>query len=210
MLARFTYGRGACLALAATLSGCATGTPGEREEDVVVDAAPARDARASVDAYVEQPDAREHLSCRGDHAANFEHEVKAEDSPEALDCDDYVSTVSGVLSGASDEDWYLIRGIDTRAGGCTHTARVDVEGAKVCIFAQCALATNPTTNCRAGVEATSPEGRPGCCSQQAGNASLEITCRESGSELTLFYIRVSNGPPGACTEYEREYEATSS
>ena len=215
-MTRFAKALGAFVVVAAQLSACATGAP---EEEIVApcgddrtcppDAGLARlDGGSGGNGSSVEPDADVELSCRGDHAANFEGEVKAEEGDDVYDCDAHASTVSGVLSGASDEDWYLVHGIDTRAGGCSHTARVDVDGAQICIFAECALATDPATSCRSGTESTSPEGRPGCCND-AGEASLEIKCEESGAQVTLFYMRVSQGPPGVCTEYQREYEAGS-
>jgi hypothetical protein len=117
----------------------------------------------------------------------------------ATDCDGTGDSVSGVLTSASDVDWY--RYVATDEFGCTvdpSRAFTPAGGARLCKFAQCTAGGAATVTCDLGASPeTSPSGRPGCCHDRG--FSMDIDCSGADDDATIF-LRVDR-PAGGCALY---------
>jgi hypothetical protein len=124
------------------------------------------------------------------------------------DCDDQADTVSGVLTGFSDVDWYKYLGADA-SSFCTvdpGRALTSANAVTLCKFIQCADGSAPSFDCPTGTTAaSSPEGRPGCCGQ--AGFELDLTCGSSAfnaDDATIF-LRIEP-EVGLCTSYSLTYD----
>jgi len=126
------------------------------------------------------------------------------------DCAD-PEVLSGVVSG-NDVDWYHFEANDDLcavepAASFTQSS----ADARLCVFVQCTSATaNTQFSCPLSTtNATSPEGRYGCC--ETGSAvSFEIgdvNCTGTINEDIDVFIRVDDpvGDPSTCTSYVLEW-----
>jgi len=124
------------------------------------------------------------------------------------DCDDLAETVSGVLTGFSDVDWYKFLGADASAFCAVDPGRTLTSGNAVtlCKFVQCTDGSAANFDCPNGTTAaTSPEGRPGCCGQ--AGFELDLTCGSSpfNADDAMIYLRIE--PEVAlCTAYSITYD----
>jgi hypothetical protein len=121
-------------------------------------------------------------------------------------------TESGVINGGEDVDWYTYEGDD---GNCwvnpLQSFNQASDDARLCAFFEC-VDPNATTQftCPMGTtNATSPQGRFGCC-ETSSTASFEVddlNCTGTINEDIYVYIRVDDpaGTPGTCTSYVIEY-----
>jgi len=141
-----------------------------------------------------------------DCPADIEPAVDSEDTPVELgdisDDDDDFFDQSGVLSGASDVDWYRLHGADTFGHVAEPTAMILSGQQRNCLFLQCdegGVALTKVT-CPAGTDfAISPKLRPGCC----GSASFtikEINCPGQDESLQM-WLRVDKPAADVCSDY---------
>jgi hypothetical protein len=127
------------------------------------------------------------------------------------DCADQAST-NGVIHGGDDVDWYHYVGED---GNCIANPYQLLEQtsatARLCVFFEC-VDPNASTQfpCPEGTtEATSPEGRAGCCAAGSG-ADFTVTglnCTGSIDESVHVLVRVDDpaGDAETCTAYLLRY-----
>lgn len=144
-------------------------------------------------------------SCGNDTNEDNNDEASATVLAPAEDCDARGGMAAGVLDGDDDVDWFRYDGDDT--AGCV----VDPERTlaangtlRLCKFVECQgnLADTEIT-CPEGVtQSISPDGRPGCCSDD-GFAFDDIDCPGIDDDAAV-YLRVDQ--PGAmCVAYTIAY-----
>ena len=106
----------------------------------------------------------------------------------------------GLLAGRADID-YLRRQV-AEVFGCAFDLDFSgstLGGARLCLFVEC-LAGSADVTCAAGAAAaTSPQGRPGCCSA-TGVLFETFDCVGTTDESATFWFRLDQGV-GACTPY---------
>ena len=116
------------------------------------------------------------------------------------DCTGGVKTAE-LLHGRADVDFQRVHVEDTGCGLEIDFGVSDLSGARICAFAECDDG-EPDLLCAAGaVAATSPTGRPGCCSQ-TGDLIDSLACTGGiGDDSLTLWIRLDQGVT-ACTPYE--------
>ena len=129
------------------------------------------------------------------------------------DCADAVDR-SGVLNGGSDVDWYRYEGEDNLYPCVVNPTQLfdnASSAARLCAFFECVdpQATTVFTCPESTTQATSPQGRFGCC-QTSSTADFTIddmNCTGTWSEDVYVYIRVDDpsGTAGTCTSYVLQY-----
>jgi hypothetical protein len=112
-------------------------------------------------------------------------------------------TISGVLNGQSDADWYKYHGVDDFGSTVDPTRSVMfMMPARICKYAQCDNASDPSVTCPGGTSNdTSPDGRKGCCS--GGGFTMDIDCTGIDDNATI-YIRIDQAS-GDCVPYTVMY-----
>ena len=122
------------------------------------------------------------------------------------DCDDTGATVSGVLNGSADQDWFGFTGSDVFSCAVDPTATITNGnlGARVCIFADCGI--NATTvTCVSGTPASAPSGLDGCCSNTSGRAAANVDCANASNDNAAVLIRADQQSTNACIVYDLAY-----
>jgi hypothetical protein len=115
-------------------------------------------------------------------------------------------SVAGVLDHEDDADWYMYVG-DDDVGYVVDPTRELVADAPVrlCKFAECLDGLAVTeANCPPGTDiAMSPDGRPGCCSDQGWEQGA-FNCADATEDSATMWIRVDQA--GAqCVQYTVNY-----
>lgn len=124
-----------------------------------------------------------------------------------LQCDADAKTLTGVLDGGADVDWFAYHGVYNDCGlfaGDPEPTQLLTAGGTVrmCVFVACDDGT-PEFDCQDGATmSVSPDGRPGCCNP--GDVSFSLNCA-GGTETARIFIRLDQGPADACTDYSVEY-----
>jgi hypothetical protein len=142
------------------------------------------------------------MVCPGDLEPGDDAEETATDNGDITDNDSQGFTVSGVLSGAADADWYTYHGADTFGYVAEPTLTLNEGAMRVCQFLVCdnGGAALTEVNCPAGSKlALSPMLRPGCC----GETSIKISdfnCSGQDESATI-WIRVDKPTVDECTNY---------
>jgi hypothetical protein len=124
------------------------------------------------------------------------------------DCDGAGGSLHGAIIGANDTDWYIYQGNDTT--WCyvepTQSVTPSDEGIRVCAYVEC-LSGTPDFGCPGGTtDDTSPEGRPGCCSDKGG-FQIQLDCAGSFDASPVVFIRIDQPQASAdtCNEYTLAY-----
>ncbi len=143
------------------------------------------------------------LVCPGD----VEPPEDAEDTPVELgdisDDDDDFFEQGGVLSGATDVDWYHLHGADTFGHVAEPTLTLTAGTQRSCLFLECdnGGVALTTVECPAGTDfAISPKLRPGCC----GSATFtikDIGCPGQDESMQM-WARLDKPPADICSEYD--------
>lgn len=124
------------------------------------------------------------------------------------DCNGSGSTVTGLLFGVADVDWYKYQGVDTFGIGCSVDPKRTVTSSDpltLCKYFQCPD-NDETFDCPSGTSpATSPDGRPGCCGD--GGFTVGLTCGSSSlnSDDALVYIKLETAV-NDCVNYSLSFE----
>ena len=143
------------------------------------------------------------MVCPGDVEPGDDAEESAKNVGSITDDDGEQFTVSGVLSGAADADWYTFHGKDTFGYVAEPTLTLVEGGLRLCQFLVCdeGGAVQTEVTCPEGSKlALSPMLRPGCC----GATSLAIkdfNCSGQDESATM-WIRVDKPTIDECTNYE--------
>ncbi|MEZ4452420.1 MAG: hypothetical protein R3B09_23345 [Nannocystaceae bacterium] len=134
-------------------------------------------------------------------------EATAQDLGMITDDDDDKTSISGVLAGKGDVDWFTFIGTDTvfHTTEPTRTVTADM-GLRFCKFIEC-LGDGPALTeitCPAGTDfAISPQLRPGCCSGE-GFVLDDYNCPGSDDSLKIFF-RLDKALFDECVEYTIDY-----
>lgn len=133
-------------------------------------------------------------------------EATAHDLGTIGDCDDEGGSVSGLLDGTTDPDWYKYYGTD--GTGCTTDPNRTVTSShpiRVCKFIQCDNNEENDFECPGGTSAAmSPDGRPGCCGTSSIDFSLTCGSSSLNSDNAMVYVRVDT-QENACVTYTLSY-----
>jgi hypothetical protein len=124
------------------------------------------------------------------------------------DCDGNGGQFSGAIVGANDVDWFAYRGNDS---WCVVNPSRELDppdhGVRVCAFFACVSSDTELDGCPAGAdEATSPDGRPGCCNSSGFTVS-DINCPGTIDDDAFVYIRIDvpSADPSTCAHYTVDY-----
>lgn len=142
------------------------------------------------------------MVCPGDLEPGDDAEETATDVGDITDNDSQAFTVSGVLSGADDADWYTFHGKDT-LGYIAEPTLTLVEGAqRMCLFVVCDAGGAALTKltCPDGSKfALSAMLRPGCCSATTF-AITDLNC-DGQDESATMWVRVDEPTVDQCSNY---------
>ncbi|MBL9025090.1 MAG: hypothetical protein JNL21_23030 [Myxococcales bacterium] len=134
-------------------------------------------------------------------------EAAAHDLGTIGDCDDRGGSVSGLLDGATDPDWYKYHATDASSFCTTDPDRTvtSSDPIRICKFVQCDDNEANDFECPSGTSAaTSPDGRPGCCGTSAFEFSLTCGSSSIGADNAMVYIRIDT-QENACVTYTLTY-----
>lgn len=219
MRRRSQWGRrfGACLLAALSLAawlGCGdateptsnttgspTGTapPGPTSTPPVLDASLPDDGGGSPDAG---PDGS---STCGDPDDVGSSEPTAKSLRTMNDDDSDGSSVSGIVNGAVDVDYYKLLALDTYGAVADPTLSFASPGVEICMFLSCVQGSGiDFKGCSAGSQATSDAGYQGCCLAAPGSTTLDYDCLDTTDESAVIYIRVRQAG-NACVPYMASY-----
>ncbi|NUO53729.1 MAG: hypothetical protein HOV80_33190 [Polyangiaceae bacterium] len=133
-------------------------------------------------------------------------ESSAHDLGTIGDCDDEGGSVSGVLDGTTDPDWYKYQGTD--GTGCSVDPSREITSShpiRVCKFIQCDNNEANDFSCPGGtMDVTSPDGRPGCCSTSEFNFGLTCGSSSLNSDNATVYVRIDT-TANECVTYTLTY-----
>jgi hypothetical protein len=114
-------------------------------------------------------------------------------------------TLSGVVAGATDVDYYRWRGVDDPMCASTYaptlTLATPAPALRVCLFVECVDGRGESVDCLQGTSETSPTGRTGCCQQGGATLSLELGCDGGGDTPVDYYARFDQLGGDACLAY---------
>ncbi len=111
------------------------------------------------------------------------------------DTDSVPATVSGVISGADDVDWYWYEG-DDGLGPCVDPGRSLTQsesGIRICKFLECKVG-NTEFDCPPGTSTAQHDGRDGCCGTTDFDLA-DLNCTGTLDDSANVYIRLDQ--PGA-------------
>lgn len=139
--------------------------------------------------------------CDGDVESPGESEDTPIELGDITDDDDEFLDEMGILSGATDVDWFHYHGADTFGYVAEPTVTLVSGTQRTCQFLVCEAGVALTTvECPAGTDfAISPKLKPGCC----GAASFVIKdfgCPGNDDSLDI-WLRVDKAPEDACYDY---------
>ncbi|MFO0616105.1 MAG: hypothetical protein U0414_26155 [Polyangiaceae bacterium] len=124
------------------------------------------------------------------------------------DDDNDQDSISGVADGAFDPDWYRFHGADTTFKVVDPTRSLVASApVRLCKFFDCDNGEQASFTCPSGTtSASSPDGRPGCCSM-GGFTISDFQCGGStlNSDDAIVYIRIDNPDNNPCPSYTLTY-----
>lgn len=138
-----------------------------------------------------------------DPAEPDDDEDSAQDLGEISDDDGDAVLRDGVLSGASDLDWFRYHGLDTFGYVVSPTVKLTASaGVRLCQFIECDAGGVAMTGvaCPQGtVHALSGALRPGCCGSAVFTLE-DIACEGTNDDATI-YVRLDRADEHVCVEY---------
>lgn len=144
------------------------------------------------------------LMCNDTGVEPNESESTAVDLGTISDADGDGDTFAGLLEGQSDKDWYKYKGTDNFGSVVDATRTVSSSDViRICKFAQCVSGTTEVTCPSSATDATSPDGRPGCCSDH-GFTFGDLNCTGTSSDDAEIYIRLDTQVHD-CVTYSVDY-----
>lgn len=133
-----------------------------------------------------------------------ETELSSHNLGSITDCDGDGDTLSGVITGPNDVDWYRYSATDSFGCVVDATRGFSASGSlRLCKFVECVSGGGVSFDCPGGTQAaTSPGGRPGCC----GTAGFDIAPDCAGvDDDTVVFIRVDDPQGLTCVDYTLSY-----
>lgn len=134
--------------------------------------------------------------------------------PETDDCDNNYKTMTGVMKGAVDVDFYKLSALDkgislSHPAGCSLDTDFEAQtaGTELCVFMRCKNSTvDAVTGCESGTPTTSDIGMKGCCAAAPGHALPQWDCSgitDDDSADVFMRVRQINGD--RCLPYTVKY-----
>lgn len=134
-------------------------------------------------------------------------ESEAQDLGTINDKDSNGESISGVIAGAGDVDWFKYSGEDDFLYSVDPTREFLSNGfdLRICKFIQCTENAVPEFgDCPGATTAeTSPGGRPGCCG--TSGFTLDFDCSGTTNDSATVYIRVDSSAGEECAPYTVNY-----
>ncbi len=148
------------------------------------------------------------LMCDQEPSEDNDTESNAAELPAQSDCSDGAS-FAGVLEGVMDTDWFKYAGSDDFGIGCSTDPTRSVSSSaavRFCKYIQCMDDSVPDFTCPDGADsATSPDGRPGCCS--ATGFTIDYVCGSSSLNDDSAWVYMSlKTTTNACVTYSVDYD----
>ncbi|MGC4079464.1 MAG: hypothetical protein QM702_20975 [Rubrivivax sp.] len=130
--------------------------------------------------------------------------------PTIDDCDVNMGSITSLLSGAPDTDYFKFTGNDVIGCAVDPTAQIDVAGVELCVFVACKTAGSTITlnGCTGGTAAQgTPAGTVGCCTQTKTPVTVDYDCSGSddSANVTLRAKRPAGSSDNTCTPYHVSY-----
>jgi hypothetical protein len=120
-------------------------------------------------------------------------------------CEDEPTAFAGVIVDIDDGDWLELPGVYTGNTECGNDDPVtslvlDDDALVVCGYLTCNDGQPMIVDCGDGVDASAPDGQPGCC----GGSSVQLTfnCAGSTDESATILVHVSANELVDCALYE--------
>jgi hypothetical protein len=125
--------------------------------------------------------------------------------PDTDDAQNSPKTVTGVLNGPLDVDFYKFHVADTSG----HLVEADIKtvtsGIELCVYVKCLNGTTTYSGCTGGVESTSDIGTKGCCATGPSTATPGWDCSGiTDNDSADVVIRVKQ-TQNKCTPYSFSY-----
>lgn len=147
-------------------------------------------------------------SCVDNGAEPNQNEQQAWNLGNISDDDDDEDSINGVVDGPFDPDWYKYHGADQSLTVVDPSRTLTTTGPiRLCKFVDCDNGEQANFTCPAGAQsATSPDGRPGCCSG-GGFTIDDLVCGGSqfNSDDATIFIRIDNPMATPCPSYTLKY-----
>lgn len=145
-------------------------------------------------------------NCPQERSESNDVEADAQDLGEFNDFDPNFETADGrIPAGSGDEDWFTYQCDDNALGQVDMAYEITTNiPVRVCQFISCDVANNPTVTCPENSEAaTSPDGFPGCCSEQTELVVEEIDCSpDDNDDSGRVFVRVDMPLQDMCVSYD--------
>jgi hypothetical protein len=117
------------------------------------------------------------------------------------DCESVFETVSGILGGPADTDWYTYNGSD--APLCISDPSFSISGSnglRRCLYVVCDSGSAAFT-CPAGsTQNTSPDGKNGCCTTDDFLTINDLDCMGGSDDSVSMWLRIDQTQE-ECNEY---------
>jgi hypothetical protein len=132
-------------------------------------------------------------------------EAVAKALPNIDDDDDSGGTVTGMMHGEVDVDFYKFQGTDSGFGFVNPTVSSGTTGLELCMFVACMSGTMQWKGCsNGGQHKKSDIGNDGCCVATPSSTTLDYDCDGTGSESSNVFIRVKQ-IGDQCLPYSVDY-----
>jgi hypothetical protein len=120
-------------------------------------------------------------------------------------CEDEPATFDGVIVDGGDDDWLTLPVLYTGNFECGNddpitSLALDDDALVVCGYLTCNDGQPMILDCGGGMEASAPDGEPGCCG--SGSVQLTFNCAGSTDESGTILVRVSAEAPLDCASYQ--------
>jgi hypothetical protein len=134
--------------------------------------------------------------------------------PPTDDCDENMKTLTGIMKGAVDVDFYKLSASDLGVSvghpfGCSLGTDFEAEtaGTELCVFMRCKNSTvDAVTGCAQGAPAEGEAGMKGCCAAAPGHAVPTWDCSGFGDDDSAdIQIRVRQPNGNKCLPYKVNY-----
>lgn len=146
------------------------------------------------------------LVCDADDAEPNNTEEAATVLPDIDDSDGSGSTLSGVLEGAEDTDWFSYGVADGGLAILDPNRTLTMDGpVELCKFYRCNTSEAMPAGCGAGARADVLfDGTSGCCATDQ-NVAINVEC-EGGDDSGTVFVRLST-TADECVSYSVDYGA---
>lgn len=126
--------------------------------------------------------------------------------PETSDCDDDMKTVTGIMKGAADVDYYKLSALDHRLTCHKDTDfQAETPGTNLCVYLRCKNDTpNAVKGCKGGVLTRGDGGVMGCCAAAPAHTAPDFDCSgtNESADISLVVTQVGGDE---CLPYKVNY-----